>query len=119
MTPYDSTVGSLMYAMVCTRLDIAHSVGVVSRFLANPGKQHWQAVKWIFSYLKGTSNYCLCFRNHNSKLQGYTNANIVGYLDNKKLGKIHTEENQTNMLTKTLPRDTKEICRILASVIQR
>jgi hypothetical protein len=34
--PYASTVGSLMYAMVCTRPDIAHSVGVVSRFLANP-----------------------------------------------------------------------------------
>ena len=38
--PYSSAVGSLMYAMVCTRPDIAHAVGVVSRFLANPGKEH-------------------------------------------------------------------------------
>ena len=38
--PYSSAVGSLMYSMVCTRLDIAHVVGVVSRFLANPGKEH-------------------------------------------------------------------------------
>ena len=38
--PYSSAVGSLMYAMVCTRPDIAHAVGVVSRFLSNPGKQH-------------------------------------------------------------------------------
>ena len=45
--PYASTVGSLMYAMVCTKLDIAHSVRVVSRFLSNLGKQHWEAVKWI------------------------------------------------------------------------
>ncbi|PKI65433.1 hypothetical protein CRG98_014172 [Punica granatum] len=45
--PYSSAVGSLMYAMVCTRPDIAHSIGVVSRFLFNPGKEHWNAVKWI------------------------------------------------------------------------
>jgi len=43
--PYASVVGSLMYAMVCTRLDITYSMGVVSRFLTNLGKQHWQAVK--------------------------------------------------------------------------
>ena len=43
--PYASAVGSLMYAMVCTRPDIAHAVGVVSRFLSNPGKEHWNDVK--------------------------------------------------------------------------
>ena len=42
--PYLSAVRSLMYAMVCTRPDIAHTVGVVSRFLANPGKEHWEVV---------------------------------------------------------------------------
>ncbi|QHO13807.1 Retrovirus-related Pol polyprotein [Arachis hypogaea] len=53
--PYASAVGSLMYAMVCTRQDIAHAVGVVSRFFSNPGKEHWQAVKWILRYFNGTS----------------------------------------------------------------
>ena len=43
--PYTSAVESLIYAMVCTRPDIAHSVGVVSRFISNPGKEHWAAVK--------------------------------------------------------------------------
>ena len=38
--PYTSAIGSLMYAMVCTRSDISHTVGVVSRFLTNPGKEH-------------------------------------------------------------------------------
>ena len=38
--PYSSVIGSLMYAMVCTRPDIAHAVGVVSRFLENPRKEH-------------------------------------------------------------------------------
>ncbi|WZZ37770.1 hypothetical protein YC2023_034029 [Brassica napus] len=62
-TPYASAVGSLMYAMVCPRSDIAYAVGVVSRFLANPGKEHWKAVKWILRYLRGTTKKCLCFGN--------------------------------------------------------
>ena len=45
--PYSSTVGSLMYAMVCKRPDIAHAVGVMSRYMKNPGKEHWEAVNWI------------------------------------------------------------------------
>nr|KYP32301.1 Retrovirus-related Pol polyprotein from transposon TNT 1-94 [Cajanus cajan] len=51
-TPYASAIGSLMYAMVCTRPDIAHAVGVVSRFMSNPGVMHWEAVKWILRYLR-------------------------------------------------------------------
>ena len=43
--PYASTVGSLMYAVVCTRPEISYLVGVVSRFLTNPGNRHSQAVK--------------------------------------------------------------------------
>ena len=43
--PYVSAIGSLMYAMVCTRPDIAHAVGVVSRCMSRPGKQHWEAIK--------------------------------------------------------------------------
>ena len=38
--PYASAVGSLMYAMVYTRLDIAHAVGVLIRFMSNPRKEH-------------------------------------------------------------------------------
>ena len=36
--PYASAVGSLMYAMVCTRPDIAHAVGVLSRFMSKLGR---------------------------------------------------------------------------------
>jgi len=54
--PYASTVGSLMYAMVCTKPDIAHAVGVVRRYMKNIGKEHWMAVKWILRYLRGTTN---------------------------------------------------------------
>ena len=37
---YASAIESLMYAMVCTRPDISHAVGVVSKYMANPGKEH-------------------------------------------------------------------------------
>jgi len=43
--PYAYAMESLMYAMVCTRLDIAHVVGTISRFLSNPSREHWNAVK--------------------------------------------------------------------------
>ncbi|GKV41577.1 hypothetical protein SLEP1_g49083 [Rubroshorea leprosula] len=82
--PYASAVGSLMYAMVCTRPDIAHAVGVVSRFLSNPGKQHWAAIKWIFRYLRGTSHMCLCYGEHESLLNGYSDADFGGDLDSRK-----------------------------------
>ena len=59
--PYGSAIGSIMYAIVCTRPDIAQSVSVVSRYMANPGKRHWEAVKWILRYLKGASDVGLTF----------------------------------------------------------
>eukprot|EP00253_Pinus_taeda_P025491 PITA_25491 len=60
--PYASAVNSLIYAMVCTRPDIAHVVGVLSRFLSKLGKEHWTTVKWVFRYLCGTSDYGLCYQ---------------------------------------------------------
>ncbi|KAE8730942.1 Major allergen Pru ar 1 [Hibiscus syriacus] len=50
---YASAMGSLMYAIVCTRPDIAQAVGAVSRYMNNPGKVHWEAVKWILRYMRG------------------------------------------------------------------
>jgi hypothetical protein len=59
--PYSSTIDSLMYAMVCTRPNIVHAVGVVRMYMNNPGKEHWEAVKWILRYLRGTATHALCF----------------------------------------------------------
>ncbi|XP_074361194.1 secreted RxLR effector protein 161-like [Apium graveolens] len=50
--PHASVVGSLIYAMVCTKPDLAQSVSVVSKFVGDPAKEHWQAVKRGFWYLK-------------------------------------------------------------------
>jgi ATP-binding cassette subfamily B (MDR/TAP) protein 1 len=82
--PYSSTVGSLMYVMVCTRPDIAHAVGVVSRYMENPSTAHWEAVKWLLRYLKGTSNMALCFKKGSAGLEGFVDADLGGDLDNRK-----------------------------------
>jgi len=52
--PYSSAVGSLMYAMVCTRPDLSHAMSVVSHYMHNLGKDHWVAMKWILRYVKGS-----------------------------------------------------------------
>ena len=59
--PYASTVGSLMYAMLCTRLDICYLVGIVSRYQSNPGPKHWEAVKHILKYLRRMRDYMLVY----------------------------------------------------------
>ena len=81
---YVLAIGSLMYAMVCTRPDIAHAVGVVSRFMSRPGKQHWEAIKWILRYLKGSSDTYLYFTSASLKLQGYVDADFAGDIDSRK-----------------------------------
>jgi hypothetical protein len=59
--PYVSAVGNFMYAMVYTRLDIAHAVGVLRRYMSKPGKEHWTTVKRVFRYLHGTGSYGFCY----------------------------------------------------------
>ena len=51
-----------MYAMVCTRPDIAHAVGVLSIYMSKLGKEHWTAVKRVFTYLRGTTDYAICYQ---------------------------------------------------------
>ena len=46
-----------MYAMVCTKPDIAHAVGLLSRYMSKPGKGHWTTIKRVFKYLHGTTSY--------------------------------------------------------------
>ena len=74
--PYSNAVGSLMYAMVCTRPDISHAVGIVSRYMHNPGKGHWQAVKWLLRYIQKTVNVGLLFERGDTLGQG-----MIGYVD--------------------------------------
>ena len=51
--PYSIAVGSLMYALVCSRPDLAYVVSAVSRYMTKPDKEHRKAVQWIMQYLRG------------------------------------------------------------------
>ena len=82
--PYSSVVGSLMYAMVCTRPYISHAIGVVSIFLENFGKAHRKGVKWIFRYLRGTLKVCLRFGGSKPSFEGYIDSDMAGDVDCRK-----------------------------------
>uniref|UniRef100_A0A2N9G795 CCHC-type domain-containing protein n=1 Tax=Fagus sylvatica TaxID=28930 RepID=A0A2N9G795_FAGSY len=84
--PYASAVGCLMYAMVCTRPDLAHAVSTVSRYMANPGREHWNAVKWIFRYLKGTAEHGILFSRQpgTNSVVGYVDADYAGEVDDRR-----------------------------------
>jgi hypothetical protein len=72
--PYHEAIGSLMYASLATRPDIMFAVQTVSRFATNPGPAHWEAVKRIFRYLKGTRDLWLSYGGKPKPLEGYTDA---------------------------------------------
>ncbi|XP_073271570.1 secreted RxLR effector protein 161-like [Primulina huaijiensis] len=74
--PYSNAVGSVMYSMMSTRPDIAYGLGLVSRFMSKPSREHWQAVKWLLRYLKGTSKLKLVYSS-----QAQSTCDIIGYCD--------------------------------------
>jgi hypothetical protein len=76
--PYKQAVGSLMYAMIATRPDLAYPISVVSQHMARPGSMHWMAVKRIMRYLKGTSDVKLCLGGQDIVLSGHCDADYAG-----------------------------------------
>ncbi|KAL2335747.1 hypothetical protein Fmac_016960 [Flemingia macrophylla] len=70
--------------MRCIRMNISCVVGVVSHFLSNFSKEHWQVVKWILRYLKGTFKVCLYFGSSKLVLNDYIDAYMVGDVDYMK-----------------------------------
>lgn len=44
---YYNAVGCLMYLTMCTRPDLVHGANLISRYMSNPGKHHWKAIKWV------------------------------------------------------------------------
>ena len=83
--PYASVVGSLMYAQVCTRPDIAFAVGILGRYQSNPGMDHWKAAKKVLRYLKGTKDYMLMYRQtDNLDVIGYSDSDFAGCVDSRK-----------------------------------
>lgn len=85
--PYSQVVGSLMYLMVSTRPDLSYVASLVSRYMTNPGKRHWEATKWILRYLKGSKsvNLTYCKRDdYPTKIYGYVDSDYAGDLDKRR-----------------------------------
>ncbi|KAJ9567756.1 hypothetical protein OSB04_003722, partial [Centaurea solstitialis] len=76
--PYASAIGSIMYAMLCTRPDVAYSVSVTSRYQQNLGEPHWVAIKNILKYLRRTKDMFLVFGGSEDEISvtGYSDASF-------------------------------------------
>ncbi|GJV27760.1 gag-pol polyprotein [Tanacetum coccineum] len=67
-----------------SRPNIVHAVGVVSRYMVELRRKHWEAVKRILIYIKGTSNVALCFRESDLIVKGYVDSDYAGDIDGNK-----------------------------------
>ena len=83
--PYASAEGSLMYAMLYTRLDICHAVGLVIRYQSNLGPDYWTTVKCILKYLRRTKDYMLICGSDELIPVRYTNSDFMSNKDFRKL----------------------------------
>ena len=78
-----------MYAMVCTRPEIAHAVGFLSRYMSKLGKEHWTAIKRVFRYLCGTIDYAICCQGRPGPerviiVHGFVDAEWAGDLGHRR-----------------------------------
>ncbi|TXG46575.1 hypothetical protein EZV62_027921 [Acer yangbiense] len=64
-----------MYSMINTRPDLAQAISVLSRYMAKPGKGHWNAMKWLLRYISSTISVGLIYDCSNSELE------LIGYVD--------------------------------------
>ncbi len=80
---YQSMVGSLLYAAMSTRPDIAHAVGAVSKFCAQPTEAHLTAVKRVLRYLSGTRDFALKYQKSKEPPIGYADADWAGDHDDR------------------------------------
>ncbi len=75
--PYASAIGSIVYAMVCTRPDVSNTLSMTSKYQSDPGEQHWIAIKNIFKYLRRTKDMFLVYGSEEVfVVKGYTDAKL-------------------------------------------
>ena len=88
---YLSVIGALIYLANCTRPDLAFYVNLLARFSSSPTQRHWNGVKQVLRYLRGTTDMGL-FYSKNSKTE------LVGYTDAGYLSDPHKARSQTGYL---------------------
>lgn len=85
-SPYREAIGSLLFLAKVSRPDIMYAVINASQFMQSPGKAHWNNVKRIIKYIKGTLGYGLEFKKNNdlSRMKVYSDADYAGDLRDRK-----------------------------------
>jgi hypothetical protein len=81
---FAAAVGSLMYIATCTRFDILHAVGLLSRVMQKPTSEHWDRLMHVLRYLKGTADHCLVLGGDNLKLRVYSDSDYAGCLATRR-----------------------------------
>ena len=84
MIPYASTIGSIVYAMICSRLDVSYALSVTSRYKFDPSEGHWVAVKNILKYLRRTRNFFLISGDNDLIVSGYIDTSFQTNKDDSK-----------------------------------
>ena len=74
--PYRQILGSIRYLVSCTRPDLSFCAGFLSRFMQNPGMEHWKALKRVIRYLQHTKDMALTYQT----LQSQNPSQLDGYL---------------------------------------
>ncbi|XP_062114804.1 secreted RxLR effector protein 161-like [Humulus lupulus] len=84
--PYSNVVGAIMYLIICTRPDLSHSISALSRYMENPGRIHWNAMKWLLRYLINTTRHGLVYKRHHNQVEisGFVDSDYVGDRDTRK-----------------------------------
>ena len=83
--PYASAIGSIMYAMISTRLDVSYALSMTSRHQSDLGESHWTAVKNILKYFRRTKEMFLVYGGDEELVvTGYTDASFQSDKDNSK-----------------------------------
>ena len=75
---YASTIGSIMYAMLCTRPDVSYALSTTSKYQSDLGESHWTVVKNILKYLRRTKDAFLLYGGKEDELvvNGYTDTSF-------------------------------------------
>ncbi|KAL2250110.1 UNVERIFIED_CONTAM: Retrovirus-related Pol polyprotein from transposon TNT 1-94 [Sesamum indicum] len=90
--PYSNVIGSIMFLMVCTRPDIAYAISCLSRYMSNPEPPHWEALKWLLRYLRGTDNVGINFSKFSDSI------NLVGYVDSNYANEKDSRKSTTSYI---------------------
>ena len=105
---YQMAIGCLTYASTATRPDLAAAVGILSKYMSRPGKDHWQGVKRVLRYIKGTLNYGLMFTasGDNPILHGFSDADWGGDVETRRSTSGYVFQIQSNTISWCSKRQT-------------